>query len=58
MHTIDELKIGMTIEHQKLGVGKIIAFGQVSGSDSITVDFGLMGEKKLMLLFAKFDIRD
>lgn len=55
-HTRDELAPGMRIEHLKLGVGTITALGAVSGEDSITVDFGVMGTKKLLLKFAKFKI--
>ncbi len=57
-HTRDELAPGMRIEHRKLGVGTITALGAVSGEDSITVDFGVMGTKKLLLKFAKFKILD
>lgn len=57
-HTRDELAPGMRIEHLKLGVGTITALGAVSGEDSITVDFGVMGTKKLLLKFAKFKILD
>lgn len=55
-HQASELKEGMLISHNKFGTGKIIAKGNVSGSDSITVDFGDNGVKKLLLTFAKFDI--
>lgn len=55
-HDSSDVKIGMKIEHQKLGVGRIIALGNVSGSPSITVNFGPLGEKKLLLKFAKFKI--
>jgi DNA helicase-2/ATP-dependent DNA helicase PcrA len=55
-HTRSELEIGMQIEHVKLGKGTITALGSVSGEDSITVDFGVMGSKKLLLKFAKFRI--
>lgn len=55
-HSASDLKIGMTIEHPKLGVGKVTAIGNVSGEESITVDFGNIGIKKLLLRFAKFKI--
>lgn len=55
-HTISELKIGMKIEHSKFGIGYIKEFSSVAGADSIVVDFGEIGIKKLMLGFAKFTI--
>ncbi|MDE5869411.1 MAG: hypothetical protein K2H18_04185, partial [Muribaculaceae bacterium] len=55
-HSASELKIGVTIEHPKLGIGKVTAIGNVSGEESITVDFGNIGIKKLLLRFAKFKI--
>lgn len=57
-HTASELGIGTRIEHPKLGVGKITAIGSVSGEESITVDFGNIGIKKLLLRFANFKILD
>lgn len=56
MHTPDELAIGMEIEHPKLGIGTIQSMGNVQGEPTITVDFGVMGVKKLLLKFAKFTI--
>lgn len=56
MHTSDEVTIGTRIEHTKLGVGTIIGTGHISGEPSITVDFGPIGIKKLLLKFAKFKI--
>lgn len=55
-HSAEELGIGTRIEHPKLGVGTITAIGNVSGEESITVDFGNIGVKKLLLRFAKFTI--
>ena len=55
-HTASELSVGTHIEHPKLGVGTITAIGNVSGEESITVDFGNVGVKKLLLRFAKFTI--
>lgn len=55
-HSARELSIGTRIEHPKLGIGKITAIGNVSGEESITVDFGNVGVKKLLLRFAKFTI--
>lgn len=55
-HSASSLSIGTKIEHPKLGVGTITAIGNVSGEESITVDFGNIGVKKLLLRFAKFTI--
>lgn len=57
-HQASSLSVGTRIEHPKLGVGKITAIGNVSGEESITVDFGNVGIKKLLLRFAKFTILD
>lgn len=56
MHNIHELAIGQKIEHPKLGIGEITGIGNIQGEPSITVDFGIIGVKKLLLKFAKFDL--
>lgn len=56
VHTRDELSVGTKIEHGKFGIGTVQSFGNISGQDSITVDFGVLGVKKLLLAFARFDI--
>lgn len=56
MHNIHELRIGQKIEHPKLGIGEITGIGNIQGEPSITVDFGIVGVKKLLLKFAKFDL--
>ena len=55
-HTAAEVNEGMVIEHSKLGRGRIIKTGQISGEPSITVDFGATGIKNLLLKYAKFQI--
>lgn len=57
-HSSGELRPGMRIEHAKLGIGTITDIGAVSNEPAITVDFGMMGVKKLLLKFAKFEILD
>lgn len=57
-HSISELREGMRISHAKLGTGKIIKTGNISGEPSITVDFVPTGVKNLLLKYAKFDILD
>lgn len=55
-HTADEIKIGMTISHERFGLGKVVKISQISGEDMITVDFDVVGTKKLLLRFAVFTI--
>ncbi len=55
-HSLSELSIGCKIRHDRFGNGKIIKFAQLSGEDMIVVDFGVVGIKKLLLKFAKFEI--
>lgn len=55
-HDSSELSVGMIIEHAKLGKGKIIRTGNISGEPSITVDFNYGGVKNLLLKYAKFNI--
>lgn len=55
-HKAEDLEIGMKIEHTKLGIGKIIKTGNISGEPSITVDFGVTGIKNLLLKYARFNI--
>lgn len=57
-HTLDEIRIGMKIEHSKLGLGEVIKTGSISGEPSITVDFGVTGIKNLLLKYARFNIID
>ena len=56
LHTIDEVQVGLKIEHERFGKGIIKQLSQISGEDMITVDFGVVGIKKLLLKFAKFKI--
>lgn len=55
-HPAESLKVGMKILHERFGTGKITGFSQISGEDSIIVDFEVLGIKKLILKFAKFKI--
>lgn len=55
--TAADVKVGMKIEHQKFGEGTITQVGNLSGADYIVVDFGIVGIKKLLLKFAKFNIK-
>lgn len=55
-HTISEVKVGTVIRHDTFGEGKIVKLNSMSGEDVIIVDFGVVGTKKLLLKFAKFEI--
>lgn len=57
-HTVKEVSEGTIIRHERFGKGEILKISQLSGEDMITVDFGVVGIKKLLLKFAKFTICD
>ncbi len=50
------LREGVSIRHGRFGIGVVRKLEEVSGSEVITVDFGVVGIKKLLLKYAKFDI--
>ncbi len=56
-HSVNSVAVGMEIEHPKLGCGVITSIGNMSGEPTITVDFEVVGTKKLLLKFAKFNIK-
>ncbi len=58
LHTSSEVAVGTKIQHDRFGKGTITQISQISGEDMITVDFGVVGIKKLLLKFAKFKIID
>lgn len=55
-HTPDELSEGMRITHPRFGKGVIVSFTKVSGEDGMIVNFSQVGEKKMLLRFARFSI--
>ncbi|MBD5290245.1 MAG: UvrD-helicase domain-containing protein [Bacteroides sp.] len=57
-HPVSELSEGLRIYHPRFGKGIITGIGKVSGEDGITVDFPQVGEKKMLLRFAKFRIEE
>ncbi|MDE5705956.1 ATP-dependent helicase [Muribaculum sp.] len=57
-HDVAALKVGMRIEHSRFGVGTISAVTSNAPSPTITVMFNVVGEKKLLLKFARFTILD
>lgn len=55
-HTTSELSVGTKIRHERFGAGTVIKIDTLSGEDMISVDFGVVGIKKLLLKYAKFVI--
>lgn len=56
IHSVSELSTGMTIEHSRFGTGVIINVDNKSADARIVVKFNNVGEKTLLLKFAKFNI--
>ncbi|MCI6672064.1 MAG: UvrD-helicase domain-containing protein [Prevotella sp.] len=52
------LSVGMTIEHQRFGIGKVLNLEGVGENAKATVEFRNAGTKQLLLKFAKFTILD
>ena len=50
------LQAGMLVEHLKFGVGKIIQIDNESGNKKAVVFFKSVGQKQLLLKFAKLKI--
>lgn len=55
-HSVSELSTGMIIEHSRFGTGTIINIDKTSTDARIIVKFNNVGEKTLLLKFAKFNI--
>lgn len=56
LHTLTEVPVGTRINHARFGRGRVKAHTESSGNPVIVVDFDQLGEKKLILKFAKFNI--
>lgn len=56
VHSLNELKEGMVIEHSRFGRGMITQVLKEAVDEKIVVDFDAAGEKKLLLKFARFNI--
>lgn len=57
-HRLSDLNIDDVINHDRFGKGRIIKKGLTSGEETITVDFGVIGIKRLLLKFAKFTVNN
>ena len=55
---IRELKVGMRVEHDRFGYGKVVSI-EGNGSDKkALIDFSGVGQKHLLLRFAKLKIKN
>ena len=55
---ISELKVGMRVEHDRFGYGKVVSI-EGNGSDKkALIDFSGVGQKHLLLRFAKLKIKN
>lgn len=52
----ESVSIGAVMEHQRFGIGKIIALEGTGENAKVTVEFRNVGKKQLLLKFAKFKI--
>jgi len=50
------IKPGMTVEHLRFGIGKVLAIDDSGDSAKATINFGSFGQKQLILKFAKLQI--
>ena len=50
------LEVGMQVEHQRFGFGNVTSLEGAIANKIATIDFGTMGEKKIMLNYAKLRI--
>jgi len=46
------------VSHNRFGVGVVRKIESVSGSEVVTIDFGVTGVKKILLKYAKLSILD
>jgi DNA helicase-2/ATP-dependent DNA helicase PcrA len=53
---LDELQVGMEVEHQRFGKGKVISMEGKGNDRKATVFFAAVGQKQLLLRFAKLNI--
>lgn len=55
---IDEIKTGMEVEHERFGRGKVVALEGIGPNKKATVFFAGIGQKQLLLKFAKLRIAE
>jgi len=52
----EKIKPGMTVEHLRFGIGKVLAIDDSGDNAKATIHFGNAGQKQLLLKFAKLKI--
>ena len=55
-HSIGELAVGTKIRHERFGLGVVTEIDVTAGEEKIVARFDNVGDKKLLLKFAKFAI--
>jgi DNA helicase II / ATP-dependent DNA helicase PcrA len=56
IESLDDLQVGVTVEHERFGKGKIIAIEGAKPDTKATVYFPSSGQKTLLLKFAKLKV--
>ena len=54
--SVDEIQVGMEVQHERFGKGKVISLEGVGPNKKATVFFAGIGQKQLLLRFAKLRI--
>ena len=52
----EKIKPGMTVEHSRFGIGKVLAIDGSGDNAKATIHFGSAGQKQLLLKFAKLKV--
>ena len=52
----EKIKPGMTVEHSRFGVGKVLAIDGSGDNAKASIHFGNAGQKQLLIKFAKLKI--
>lgn len=55
---LKSLQVGMTVKHERFGTGKVVQLEGVFPNTKATVIFNEVGQKQLLLKFAKLDITE
>lgn len=53
---IEDIRVGMTVEHQRFGQGRVMSIEGHGPNKKTTVLFDGVGEKQLLLQYAKLKI--
>ncbi len=56
VNSVGELKEGSLVEHARFGKGKILSLEKAGDDVKATIDFGVAGQKTLLLKFAKLKV--